>query len=577
MKKRIIYGEANYEALVAKNGYFVDKTAYIEKLEQVENPVFLRPRRFGKSLWCRILECYYNINQKDEFEYLFGQTYIGRTPTPRHNSCFVLHLDFSTVEVSKSLAEIERNFNNTCNLGIETVIGMNSPWFQERLKIDLTEKVSINLKLLLQFIRQHRLPPLYVIIDEYDNFTNHLLTTHQDQLYRQLTADDSFLKTFFKILKEGRKTGTIDHIFITGVLPITIDDLASAFNIATFVTLDPRFEAMLGFTQSEVNHLLDDIYRDYEIDPATRREVETVIKNQYNGYHFINPSKEALYNSTILMYFLDHLCTYQEIPEYLTDLNLKTDLAWVRRITGSTPLGEDGTRGFVNQLLTTNSIGYGKDELVSKFNMSTFFQKDFFPISFFYLGMLTKQSDFAMRLPNMNMRHIFASYFNELYQIDVSTKYVDMMQGFVDKPDLPKLFADYWRLYVSQLPEATFQIINENFYRTTFYALCSQHLSRWFTWNLERSYPKGRSDLEFVGKYNECFAGLRYVIEFKYYANAELRRRKTTIAKFQLQEEDTLQIAGYVDGLRQEYPESRIAQFVIYCFGNKGFKVFAVD
>lgn len=150
------------------------------------------------------------------------------------------------------------------------------------------------------------------------------------------------------------------------------------------------------------------------------------------------------------------------------------------------------------------------------------------------------------------------------------------MQGFVNHPNLEHLFAGYWREYVAQLPEAVFTRMNENFYRITFYELCSRYLSKWFTWNLEHSYPSGKSDLEFVGKYHEKFAGLRWVIEFKYYSNAELRKLNTTIETFALQNEDTEQIQGYAADLRKEYPEAQIALFVIYCFGNQGFRVFAV-
>jgi hypothetical protein len=174
------------------------------------------------------------------------------------------------------------------------------------------------------------------------------------------------------------------------------------------------------------------------------------------------------------------------------------------------------------------------------------------------------------------MRQIFAEYFNEIHRIDVSAKYGEMMQGFLNTLNLHQLFADYWELYVSQLPEAIFQQVNENFYRTTFFELCSRHLSKWFTWNVERSYPQGRTDLEFVGKYHEKFAGVRMVIEFKYFSNAEFRKMKTSIKKFSLRKEDTLQIAGYAEGLKQEYPEAKITQHVIYCFGNKGFKVFTL-
>jgi hypothetical protein len=191
--------------------------------------------------------------------------------------------------------------------------------------------------------------------------------------------------------------------------------------------------------------------------------------------------------------------------------------------------------------------------------------------------MLTLKDRYELQLPNLNMRTIFTEYFNELHRIDVSTRHTEYMRSFSDNPQLEPLFSGYWREYISQLPEAIFQQVNENFYRTTFYELCRRYLSSWFTWHVERSYPQGRSDLEFVGKYNEIYAGLRWVIEFKYYSNAEFKKLKTSLEDFQLQEEDTRQIQGYADGLRQEFPNARISLFVIYCFGNLGWRVFEVD
>ncbi len=574
MKKQVLYGSANYEEIVQKNGYFVDKTVYIEKLETVLNPVFLRPRRFGKSLFCRMLECYYDINRCDDFERLFGQTYIGQHPTPLHNAFLVLHLDFSLVKPTGTLIDIEKRFDLTCNLEMRSLVNRNAIRFNDNLSINVKDEASSNLQWLLSAIQQDKdLPKLYVIIDEYDNFANQLITVHKDELYRELTADDSFLKTFFKTLKEGRKTGAIDNVFITGVLPITIDDMASGYNIANFITLDPEFEAMLGFTQTEVTQLLDQVYRDYQIDPATRTLVEAIIKNHYNGYHFVNPEGEALYNSTLVMYFLKYLCRHKTIPPRLNDPNLKTELSWVRRLTASNP---QNTEEFVDKLTLQNQMPYDEVFLVEKFNLFQFFENGFFPVSFFYLGMLTRQDPFYLKLPNLNMQQIFLEYFNEIHQIDVSTRYAPMMQRFVNEPNLEQLFAGYWEEYVSQLPEVIFQQVNENFYRTTFYELCSRYLSRWFIWHVERSYPQGKSDLEFVGKYNEKFAGLRWVIEFKYYSNTKLKELKTSIDKFELLKADTEQINGYVEGLKKEYPEAKISQFVIYCFGNQGFRVFAV-
>ncbi|OAD18720.1 protein containing DUF1703 [Candidatus Thiomargarita nelsonii] len=574
MKKRILYGVADYEEIVRKNGYFVDKTLYIEKLELIENPVFLRPRRFGKSLLCQMLKCYYDVSQKEDFERLFGQTYIGQHPTPLHNSFFVLHLNFSTVDPNGTIEEIKESFDENCNLRMKALVGRNQQWFKGQISIDVKDKMLFNLQWLLNVLQENKdLPRLYVIIDEYDNFANKLITSHKDSLYRQLTGDESFLKTFFKTLKEGRETGTITNVFVTGVLPLAIDDMASGYNIANFITLQTKFEQMLGFTQREMEQLLDEVYRDYEIEPATRQEVEAVLKNHYDGYRFVTPEGEALYNPTLVMYFLKQLCDEKIIPKRLIDLNLRTDISWVRRLTASNPKNAEE---FVDQLTLYNKIPFDEVLLVEKFNLFQFFEKGFFPISFFYLGMLTKQDDFYLKLPNLNMQQIFVEYFNEIHHIDVSTQYAEIMQRFVNAPKLEQLFAGYWEHYVSQLPEAIFQQVNENFYRTTFFELCSRYLSRWFTWHVERSYPQGKSDLEFVGKYHEKFAGLRWVIEFKYYSNTELKKSKSSIKNWKLQEKDTRQIAGYVEGLKKEYPEAHISQFVIYCFGNQGFRVFAV-
>jgi len=573
MKKRILYGVANYEEIIAENGYFVDKTRYIPELEMIRNPVFLRPRRFGKSLWCRILECYYSIHMKDRFEELFGNTWIGNHPTRLKNTFLVLHLDFSVIYPGDDVKLIQKNFNHHCHIKMNRLIQRYAESVPSMAPINAQNEASANLESLLDWIAMNNLPPLYVIIDEYDNFANQLITARKDHLYHQLTGDDSFLKTFFKTLKEGRKTGAIANVFITGVLPVTMDELASAFNIASFITLDKTFDSMLGFTQSEVDSLLSDICRDYDISAPQQQYIESILLTHYNGYHFASSTSEAVYNPTLLAYFLNHYCRYKEAPEFLADLNLRTDLSWVRRITTSYP---GSTEEFVDKLVTSNTIRYDRNFLITKFDMKQFFDKGFFPISFYYLGMLTIQDHFYLKLPNLNMRQIFIEYFNELHHIDVSTRFTEIMESFVMQPDIESLFAGYWREYVSQLPEAIFAQVNENFYRTTFYELCSRYLSSWLAFTVESSYPQGRSDLEFIGKFHEKFAGRRWVIEFKYYSNSELTKMKTTVENFTLQEADTEQILGYAAGLRSQYAEAVISLHVIYCFGNQGFRVFEV-
>lgn len=574
-RRRVIpYMVGNYAELVQDYSYFVDKTPYIAKVERVKNPVYLRPRRFGKSMFCSLLRYYYDLNEAARFETLFGETWIGQNPTGKQNHYFILYLNFSSVEVGATISVIEKNFKLKCNTILNNLRQTYPTYLAELAPFDLDNAVSANLNQLISYLVSRQLPPLYIIIDEYDNFANHLITTNRDPLYYALTADDSFFKTFFKTLKEGRETGAIANIFITGILPITMDDLASAYNVATYLTLDSTFEAMAGFTQAEVDHLLDQIYSDYPLDPATRPEISALIKNHYDGYHFVSHENEPLYNATSLMYFLRNLTEHGSAPKSLTDSNLRTDLHWIRRLTGSNPAN---TENLLETLNTDNWIRFSSELLTAKFNLTQFFTPAFYPVSFFYLGLLTLLDDFSLTLPNVNMRKIFVEYFNELHQIDVETRYKEIMDAFINRPNLEQLFAGYWQEYVSQLPEVIFQQVNENFYRTTFFELCSRHLSRWFSWHLERSYPQGKSDLEFVGKYNEKYANLRWAIEFKYYSNTEFKKKfKTTIPTFQLQAEDTAQVKGYAEGLQKEFPRAHIECYVIYCIGNQGFRVFSV-
>jgi len=229
---------------------------------------------------------------------------------------------------------------------------------------------------------------------------------------------------------------------------------------------------------------------------------------------------------------------------------------------------------YVDQLATDRTLSYNTKLLTNKFNVSQFFEERFFPTSLFYLGLLTRQDNFYLSFPNLNMHNIFIEYFNEFYHLDTTNSFARAMQNFLHQPDLEALFSCYWEEYILKLPEAVFNKMNENFYRTTFYQLCTQHLSEWFIWNVERSYPKGKSDLEFVGKHNKQFAGLRWVIEFKYYPKRKMREDGVDLKTFKVQDNDTKQIRGYVAGLREEYPEAKISQFIIYCFANQGFRLF---
>ena len=330
-RRKIPYGVMNYEELV-RECYFVDNTKHIRELEAVKTPVFLRPKRFGKSVWCSVLAHYYDVNLKGRFQELFGETDIGRNPTPLANSFLVLRFNFSTIEVG-TLAEIERNFFALVTRSVQLFAKQYeklADWscaFAAENPADMIDAVR-------GIVRANNLPPIYVIIDEYDNFTNELVVSNRDSEYDAICGHDnagglprdSFFKAFFKSFKAGLEEGNVGRTYFTGVLPITLDDLSSGFNVGTVVSLRKNLLGMVGFTQMQVEQYVERIFADYGFEPSLKSSVLSDLKAFYDGYHF-TPGAEPLYNSTICNWYLQ--CFVEEggeIPRTVIDTNIRTDV-----------------------------------------------------------------------------------------------------------------------------------------------------------------------------------------------------------------------------------------------------------
>jgi len=557
MKRRIPYAVANYEEIVRDHYYFVDKTRFIREIEQYKIPVFLRPRRFGKSLWCSILECYYDINRKDRFEELFGNTDIGRHPTPAQNSHLVMRFDFSKIEVRPDYESIREFFCRECRVSFSRFLSD----YSELLNIDLKGMpfdAASAISVLLAEIRNRGLPPANIIIDEYDNFTNQLLTTHQDVLYKELTTGDSFLRTFFKVIKAGVGDGVVARVFVTGVLPVTMDDLTSGFNIGQIITLKDETLEMMGFTQGEVDHYINEIFADKGWPDTLKRRVRDDLRIHYNGYRLLPDAKETLYNSTICNFYLNDLLIGEgRIPRETIDHNLRTDINWLRRLCGT----DAATRELVETLMFDGALPVDTAMLSSKFNMQRFVEKPFFPLSLYYLGMLTFRDRFSLEFPNLTVRKIFTEYFNELARVEVSLGYTGMFQQFLQDHNWSALFAGYWSQYVGQIPKQAFDKVNENFFRTTFYELCTRYLSPDFMFAIEVNHSSGRSDWEAIGRAGTQFENQAAVIEFKHYPKAKAAKlgvKNWTEPPVEAVE----QVNAYADDLRRRYPELTITRHV---------------
>lgn len=570
-KTKIPYAVASYAKLIKEGYYFVDKTEYIGELEHYQVPVFLRPRRFGKSLMCSMLQHYYDINRKGEFAALFGDTWIGQHPTGLQNTRMVMSLNFSIVQVEDDLKGLERNFNNVMNAPIRGFVQTTyKAYFKEDFKFNNEANISDMLSDILEYIQVNNLPPLYLIVDEYDNFTNQLITAYNDSLYEEVTCGESFLRTFFKVIKAGIGSGAIASCYITGVLPITMDDLTSGFNIAEMVTLEPRLVSMLGFTYTETLQYLDTIWKAYDLPQELYAEVWQIIRANYDGYHFLQ-SSEPLFNSTILTYFLKRFTMNDgQIPDELIDENLRTDVNWIKRLT----LGTENAKKMLDNLVIDGAMLYNRSDLKSRFNREQFFNESFYPISLYYLGMTTLKDGFYMELPNNTMRSIFVDYYNTLHELSRSADlYAPVFVQYLKDKSMETLFGGYYKTYLAQFPAQTFDKINENFVRNTFYELCVRYLSAEYTFSIEQNYPSGRCDWEMTGMPRTSFHGEKLVVEFKYLKAKEHKKIQALTGP---DNEDVQQVTSYATDMLAKFPFLNIRKYVIYVAANKGYRIWEV-
>ena len=565
----IPYAVANYADLRDRGFYYVDKTDYIPRLEAYNAPVFLRPRRFGKSLLVSTLAHYYDRTLAHRFEDLFGGTYIGSHPTPEHNRYMIIRYDFSAMVMADNMEGLEQNFNILNRGPVEIMVTHNRDLFGD-FQFSTRENATQMLEEVLAYARAHDLPPVYILIDEYDNFTNQLLTSYNDPLYEKVTTADSFLRTFFKVIKKGIGEGSIRTCFCTGVLPVTMDDLTSGYNIAEILTLESDFINMLGFTHAETDAYLRYVLDKYTGSQERYDEIWQLIVNNYDGYRF-SPKGEKLFNATILTYFLKKFAVNKgEVPEEMIDENLRTDIGWLRRLT----LSLENSKAMLDALVIDNGLYYNVADLSSKFNKQKFFDKNFYPVSLFYLGMTTLFNDYRMMLPNLTMRSIYMDYYNVLNRIDGGAmRYAPVYERFTQERDFESLVRNYFEQYLGQFPAQVFDKINENFIRCSFFELVSRYLSSCYTFAIEQNNSEGRADFEMTGIPGTDYYTDDRLVEFKYYKAKEAEKMLASDAPLP---EHVEQVHRYAEDTLRHFPNYKVRTYVVYICANRGWKCWEV-
>ncbi len=416
--KKIPYGLSDFRLLNEANYYYVDKTRFIEEVENSPRFLFMiRPRRFGKSLWLSILHAYYDITAAGQFDTLFGNYYIGKHPTPERNKYLILSFNFAGV--SPDMDRLESSFESYVKTCFRKFNSKYAHLFPARYMEEYETCITAadRLDYLMQSCQEADLP-LYIIIDEYDNFTNVVLSRHGHERYHELTHAAGFYRFFFNKLKE-MTTGDnapVKRMYITGVSPVTLDDVTSGFNIAHQASMEPRFNEFLGFTEDEVRQMLE-YYKSEKRPVGDVNERLAVMHEWYNNYCFSKYCCDTkIYNPDMVFYFMNYLITYGRNPDLLVDSNVKTDYAKLRYLI----VLDKKLNGNFSKICRIAEQGEIISNILPNFPAEDLAKPANFISLLFYFGILTIDREekglVALKVPNETIRRMLFSYIETGYR-----------------------------------------------------------------------------------------------------------------------------------------------------------------
>ena len=413
--KRVPYGVSDFVKVMEQNQYYVDKTMFLPMLEDEPSYIyFFRPRRFGKSIFLSMLHAYYDCHTKDKFNQWFGNLWIGKHPTPLQGAFQILHLDFS--QVGGTIEKLEENFNSYCGVKLDSFVDVYREYYSADFvnRVEKEPRATNKLNLINDESKKQGYS-LYLIIDEYDNFTNTVLNEQGEDVYWAITHAEGFYRDLFKKFK-----GTFERIFITGVSPVTLDDVTSGFNIGWHISTKPEFNQMLGFSEEDVREMFS-YYKNIGRLPANS-DVEAMIaemKPWYDNYCFAEDAlntQSRVFNCDMVLYYLRNYMSRGEGPEEMIDPNTKTDYNKMKKLLQLDKLDGD-RKGVIRTIAEKGEI---ITTLRESFPAHEITKAEVFPSLLFYYGMLTIRSVYGRQLvlgiPNNNVRKQYYGYLLEEYQ-----------------------------------------------------------------------------------------------------------------------------------------------------------------
>ncbi|MBF0451310.1 MAG: AAA family ATPase [Candidatus Magnetomorum sp.] len=399
---KLPYGISNFERLVRDGYYYVDKTKYIQQIEDSDEPYifFLRPRRFGKSLFVSQLRYYYGLEHKDNFEKIFGNYYIGKHPTPRANKYYVLHFEFSRIDTASPESTFQ-GFLDNVKVGIKEFIEqydqISSPEKKEILSETRPNTMLMNL------LSAYRKCNIYIIIDEYDHFANEILAFNFKG-FKSFVGENGFVRKFYETIKAATGDGSVDLFFGTGVTPITLDSMTSGFNIAKNFSTKKSLNEMQGFTEKEVETLIH-----LTLPDTSNAKILEDMRAMYNGYRF-NENCQKIYNPDMVLFFLSEYQDNEGPPKELIDTNIASDYGKIKNLFAL-------QKPFQNSQVLDELMEFNQTSalLTQQFSFERDFNRDDFVSLLFYLGLISIKSAFLNRLnfsiPNYVIQELYREFF----------------------------------------------------------------------------------------------------------------------------------------------------------------------
>jgi len=418
------YGICDFHKITTENYLYIDRTDRIPLIEEAGSQLlFLRPRRFGKSLLLSMLENYYDIAKADEFDRLFGHLAIGKNPTDRHNQYFVMSWDFSAVSPEGEPKEIQQAIFDHINSCIRDF----AEYYQDYLTGDIEIYPSNALASFQSASSAIRRTPyrLYLLIDEYDNFANEIMMGSRQisqERYKALLYGEGSLKAVFKAVKSASAGRGLDRVFITGISPVVLSDITSGYNIAENIYLRPEFNDLCGFWELEIADTLTQIARECDLPQEKATEALTMMRTFYNGYSFSYDTNNFVYNPTLALHFMKSFQRDCQYPRELLDTNLAMDRGKITYIS-QLPNGERVIMGALNEehplSILKLSYRFGVEDMLSERKDTTFMAS-----LLYYFGVLTLSGDtpfgeLILKIPNLVVRKLYIERIKEMLLPDV--------------------------------------------------------------------------------------------------------------------------------------------------------------